>query len=211
MLLTLTLGISPHGFLHGTGIFEGVIESQFSLPLDSKPMKKQYARLKDSMNGVLAEKAGLKTWLGSNANRRVFLPPGLKLCTGPRAGNSGAVARRTHGRAGQRVEGVGRRMGGTQHNPLHALSPFSQGGQERRVPAFWGGVLYSVGIGRNGAHKLPSQQIAEDKEKGSSNLGGGLERLGAPENESQSGPLNHPHHLHLSAAPGLLFLHQEAD
>ena len=109
------------------------------------------------------------------------------------------------GRAGVGVGGAVRIMGGAQQDPLHAPSPLSQGRQERRVPALWGGVLYSVGIVRSGAHKPASQQTAEDKEKGSSNFGGGIETLEAPENESQSGLLNQPHHLHLSAAPGLLF------
>lgn len=96
MLLTLTLGISPRGFLHSTGIFEGVIESHFSSPLDSEPMEKQYTRIKDPRNGVLAEKAGLKTWLGSKAKRKVFSSPqGLKVRTGPRAGSSGTLKRRT--------------------------------------------------------------------------------------------------------------------
>lgn len=61
------------------------------------------------MNGALAEKAGLKTWLGSKGNRTVFPSRGIE--RGPRVRGRGAVARRTRRTRG-RV--VGSTMGGAR-------------------------------------------------------------------------------------------------
>lgn len=97
-------------------------------------------RIKDRMNGVLAEKAGLKTRLGSKGNRTGFPSRGTEIVNWPQSAQQCGRQVQDSGRvAGRTLRGACGQAGGAQQDQLHALSPSSQGKQERRVSALWGG------------------------------------------------------------------------
>lgn len=126
------------------------------------------------MNGALAEKAGLKTWLGSKGNRTVFPSRWIERAHGVPGCAAGGQWRA--GLAGLLAEWWGAPwMEPAGRQTCSRTLPILPRKQEGRVSALWEGVLYSAGITRNEAHQLPSRRTAEDEEKASSNLGGGVE------------------------------------